>query len=65
MVANIYAGNSAQIIDGKPTESSTDPYCEIVAASYFWNGKATAWDEILPFIAADIEREAWEVYRKG
>lgn len=64
VIANVYPGNYAQIIERKPTESELDTHVEIVSAAYRWQGKTVAWDDIPAFIAADIEAHAMEVWRK-
>ena len=66
VVANLYPEIPAQIIEHKPVESDTPGRCEIVSAAYTdpRNGKLVCWDDIPAFIEADIEREAWEVFRK-
>ena len=64
VIANVYPGNHAQIVERRPIESETDAYAEIVSVAYRWNGKAVAWDDIPAFIADDIEAHALEVWRK-
>lgn len=64
VIANLYPEIPARIIERRPTESDEDARCEIVSAAYRRGGKNIAWDDIPAFIVEDIERHAWEVFRK-
>ena len=59
VVANIYPCNCASIENGRPTESDSETWAEVVSAVYSSkSGKRTVWDDIPAFIREDIEDRA-------